>query len=146
MSRNTSALKAVPTKPKPVAKPKPVHYQDKAYLQHLQRQTMATLMREALERIVKSSLDGYSRQVAQQAIDLVRGIERDTDDVESAVRMARCSATVLRAVAAGFASDPGTSDLDNEQPITVRMTLGDWRMACAAVAGERAPEAKVSNG
>jgi hypothetical protein len=36
---------------------------------------------------------------------------------------------VLRAVAAGFTYDPGCSDLDNEQPITVRMTLGDYRRA-----------------
>ena len=27
----------------------------------------------------------------------------------------------------GFKPDPGTSDLYNEQPITVRVLLGDWR-------------------
>jgi hypothetical protein len=27
----------------------------------------------------------------------------------------------------GFTYDPGHSDLDNEQPIHVRVTLGDWR-------------------
>jgi hypothetical protein len=36
---------------------------------------------------------------------------------------------VARAVAYGFTSDPGTSDLDDEQPIDVRMTLGEWRKA-----------------
>ncbi len=39
----------------------------------------------------------------------------------------------------GFVSDPGTSDLDNEQPITVRVLLGDWRKARAATAGARKP-------
>ena len=27
----------------------------------------------------------------------------------------------------GFTYDPGHSDLDNEQPIHVQVTLGDWR-------------------
>jgi hypothetical protein len=27
----------------------------------------------------------------------------------------------------GFTYDPGHSDLDNEQPIHIRVTLGDWR-------------------
>ena len=36
---------------------------------------------------------------------------------------------VARAVAYGFTSDPGTSDLDDEQTIDVRMTLGEWRKA-----------------
>lgn len=30
-------------------------------------------------------------------------------------------------VIAGFTYDPGTSDLDDEQPIIVRMTLGEYR-------------------
>lgn len=34
----------------------------------------------------------------------------------------------------GFKPDPGTSDLDNEQPIHVRVTLGDWRRARALLA------------
>ncbi len=29
----------------------------------------------------------------------------------------------------GFEYDPGQSDLDNEQPIHIRVTLGDWRRA-----------------
>ncbi len=36
---------------------------------------------------------------------------------------------ILRAVCDGFIYDPGHSDLDNEQPISVRMTLGDYRRA-----------------
>jgi hypothetical protein len=36
---------------------------------------------------------------------------------------------IRAAVLLGFSPDPGTSDLDNEQPIFVRMTLGDYRAA-----------------
>ena len=35
--------------------------------------------------------------------------------------------SLLRKVQAGFNPDPGTSDLDNEQPIYVRLELGDYR-------------------
>jgi hypothetical protein len=38
--------------------------------------------------------------------------------------------TVVRAVARGFKYDIGHSDLDDAQPITVTMTLGDYRKAC----------------
>ncbi len=37
---------------------------------------------------------------------------------------------LIRAVVAGMEYNPGHSDLDDEQPITVRMTLGDYRLAC----------------
>jgi hypothetical protein len=33
-----------------------------------------------------------------------------------------------------FTYDPGHSDLDNEQPITIRVTLGDWRKLDYALA------------
>ena len=36
---------------------------------------------------------------------------------------------IIAAVVSGFTYDPGHSDLDDEQPINVRMTLGDWRKA-----------------
>ena len=36
---------------------------------------------------------------------------------------------LVRAVVDGFDYNPGQSDLDNEQPIHVRMTLGDYRRA-----------------
>lgn len=36
---------------------------------------------------------------------------------------------LLDAVVDGYSYDPGSSDLDNEQPIHVRMTLGDYRRA-----------------
>lgn len=37
---------------------------------------------------------------------------------------------LIRAVVAGYPYNPGHSDLDDEQPIHVRMTLGDYRLAC----------------
>ena len=36
---------------------------------------------------------------------------------------------LLQAIENGFTYDPGHSDLDNEQPITVHITLGDYRRA-----------------
>lgn len=36
---------------------------------------------------------------------------------------------VLRAVCKGYTYDPGSSDLDDEQVVHVRMTLGDYRRA-----------------
>ena len=36
-------------------------------------------------------------------------------------------AEVRKLILSGFTYDPGHSDLDDEQPITVRMTLGDYR-------------------
>ena len=36
---------------------------------------------------------------------------------------------VVKAIVQGFDYDPGHSDLDNEQPIHVRMSLGEWRHA-----------------
>ncbi len=33
---------------------------------------------------------------------------------------------LLESMQSGFTYDPGHSDLDNEQPIHVRMTLGDY--------------------
>ncbi len=38
---------------------------------------------------------------------------------------------ILVALVDGYSYDPGDSDLDNEQPISVRMTLGDYRRASA---------------
>lgn len=34
---------------------------------------------------------------------------------------------MLKVCAAGYKPDPGTSDLDNEQRIYLRITLGDYR-------------------
>lgn len=36
---------------------------------------------------------------------------------------------LLVKVAAGYIDDPGTSDLDDEQPIHAELNLGDWRLA-----------------
>jgi hypothetical protein len=40
----------------------------------------------------------------------------------------------LKPAVSGFEYDPGHSDLDDEQPIYVRMTLGEWRKARHAIA------------
>lgn len=37
--------------------------------------------------------------------------------------------SVLQAIKTGYDYNPGDSDLDNEQPIHVSMTLGDYRKA-----------------
>jgi len=39
---------------------------------------------------------------------------------------------LIHCIIAGFSYDPGSSDLDDEQPIWVRMHLGDYRRACRA--------------
>lgn len=36
---------------------------------------------------------------------------------------------ILRAILDGYDYNPGSSDLDDEQPINVRMTLGEYRRA-----------------
>lgn len=38
-----------------------------------------------------------------------------------------------------FTYDPGHSDLDNEQPITIHVTLGDWRKLNMALASQGGP-------
>jgi hypothetical protein len=43
--------------------------------------------------------------------------------------LARDVAPLIEAVCAGFTPDPGTSDLDNEQPIHVCIPLGEYRRA-----------------
>ena len=42
------------------------------------------------------------------------------------------------AVVVGYDYSPGDSDLDDEQPIHVRMTLGDWRRASRTVMVKKA--------
>ncbi len=37
---------------------------------------------------------------------------------------------LAKAVVAGMEYNPGHSDLDDEQPVWVKMTLGDYRLAC----------------
>lgn len=43
--------------------------------------------------------------------------------------LARNAVTVLAPFLAGFVPDPGTSDLDDEQPIWIHATLGEYRKA-----------------
>ncbi len=59
------------------------------------------------------------RTAAMKADSLSKAIDRQNESVIS----------VLKAVADGMDYDPGHSDLDNEQPINVSMTLGDYRKA-----------------
>jgi hypothetical protein len=53
-----------------------------------------------------------------------------------------------RKICESFTYDPGHSDLDNEQPIAIHCTLGDWRRLNSALmlAGQRAdqPEAAAT--
>ena len=42
-------------------------------------------------------------------------------------------APLVSAVVNGYRYTPGDSDLDNEQPIWVRMTLGDYRRAARLI-------------
>ena len=43
--------------------------------------------------------------------------------------LCRDLAPLLEAVVAGYDYNPGSSDLDDEQPIHISMTLGDYRRA-----------------
>jgi hypothetical protein len=43
----------------------------------------------------------------------------------------RAAASFLKIIVDGYDYNPGDSDLDNEQPIHVRMNLGDYRRAAA---------------
>jgi hypothetical protein len=43
--------------------------------------------------------------------------------------LARDVLPAIKAIVDGYDYNPGDSDLDNEQPIHVRMTLGDYRRA-----------------
>ena len=47
-----------------------------------------------------------------------------------------------RKICESFTYDPGHSDLDNEQPIAIHCTLGDWRRLNSALmlAGQRADQ------
>ena len=86
----------------------------------------------ALPEIVRAILpgtteEGRTKAMATAAIYSLAGAIREIAKYEASQyevyrKLARC-------VVAGFTSDPGTSDLDNEQPIFVRMTLGDYRAA-----------------
>ena len=47
-------------------------------------------------------------------------------------RQSAAHRALAKAVVDGFTYNPGHSDLDDEQSISVRMTLGDYRRALAA--------------
>ena len=56
-----------------------------------------------------------------------RGVEVTGVDRQELARYALDLEQAAGSVIAGFTYDPGTSDLDDEQPIVVRMTLGEYR-------------------
>lgn len=62
---------------------------------------------------------------AMRALQLTR--------VQDGLRIAQLE-TALRPFVEGFKSDPGTSDLDNEQPIVSWVKLGEWRKAVSVLA------------
>ena len=43
--------------------------------------------------------------------------------------LARDVLPIVKAVCEGFTPDPGTSDLDNEQPVHITIPLGEYRRA-----------------
>lgn len=49
---------------------------------------------------------------------------------------------IAEAVRKAFESDPGTSDLHNEQPITITVPLGIWRKASLVHLVKVVPEGK----
>ncbi len=51
------------------------------------------------------------------------------NDVVKLERIIRNAKLLCVSIKMGFDEDPGHSDLDNEQPINVRMKLGDYRRA-----------------
>lgn len=57
------------------------------------------------------------------------GITNNMDSDQQLRFLSRDVLPVLVAVCNGYQCDPGTSDLDDEQPIAVWMTLGDYRRA-----------------
>ena len=56
----------------------------------------------------------------------MKTVNASVADIAYALRSLEILAT---AIVKGFETDPGHSDLDNEQPINVSMTLGDYRKA-----------------
>lgn len=63
-----------------------------------------------------------ARATAQQAAELAAKLAVENEELVKA----------LRPIAAAYPDDPGTSDLDNEQPVVI--TLGDVRRAWRALA------------
>ena len=48
---------------------------------------------------------------------------------------------IARKICDSFTYDPGHSDLDNEQPIALHITLGDWRRLHYELSSTQSPEA-----
>ena len=63
--------------------------------------------------------ESAARQVAHFAVNEIKNLRN-----------------ALRPFVESFDNHPGISDLDNDQPITVRVKLGEWRRARAELARE----------
>jgi hypothetical protein len=51
---------------------------------------------------------------------------------------------LIKKILAGYDYNPGSSDLDDEQPISVSMTLGDYRQLMRLSYGLRPPTRNVT--
>jgi hypothetical protein len=69
------------------------------------------------------------RQMSLDTTDFDQEVPRDPreEDLHDLLVIARDAHKLMTEVKAGFEYDPGHSDLDNEQPIHVTITLGAYR-------------------
>ncbi len=94
------------------------------------RELKIELYEETLRQISKQSLEDWAIITAMNALG--RGRVLDGPATERSRRESWISKSIemiVKAVRDGFESDPGTSDLDDEQPVHVRVELGVWRRA-----------------
>lgn len=89
----------------------------------------AVLAEQTLRILAVNALkaDGHSEQQATEMVRRYFKALRPTFVQPEAARTAEGLAKAAHPFVDGFTYDPGHSDLDNEQPIHVRVTLGDWR-------------------
>lgn len=86
------------------------------------------MTREEIEGIIRSQ--GAGPEWAAADVTIGKVLELCAIALKATQPEAGSSEAMLKAVlpfVEGFTYDPGHSDLDNEQPIHVRVTLGDWR-------------------
>jgi len=110
-------------------------YQDHIWRLWRARELKIELYEQTLDKIAKGAVDVWSVNMA--VTTLHRGKSIDGPATERSRRQSWITQTieiVVRAVVAGFKDDPGTSDLDGEQPIWVGMKLKTWRNAKGVVA------------
>ena len=75
------------------------------------------------EAEVRAIYGRWGRRYDEVGRDLVALIQRAVAEEQAKVEQ------LSEVIAAGYNYDPGDSDLDDERPISVRMTLGDYRLA-----------------